>query len=75
MKRQKTSAWEASPSADWSHPARDTKVVYNKTKKCTSDYKPPPPPHPETLTYYDVLKVNLRPVHAEWSWISIRRIG
>ena len=27
-------------------------------------------PPPEALTYYDVLKVNLRPVHAEWSWIS-----
>ena len=67
MESQKT--WEASPSANWSHPARDTKVVYNKTEKYTSDYKPPPPP-PEALTYYDVLKVNLRPVHAEWSWIS-----
>lgn len=29
-----------------------------------------PPPPSEALTYYDVLKVNLRPVHAEWSWIS-----
>lgn len=33
VKSQKTSAWEAIPSADWSHPARDTKVVYNKTKQ------------------------------------------
>ena len=66
VKSQKT--WEASPSANWSHPARDTKVFYNKTKKYTSDYKPPPPP-PEALTYYDVLKVNLRPVHADGSAI------
>lgn len=59
---------ETSPSADRSHPARDTKVVYDKTKKYTSDYKPPP--LPEALTYYDVSNVNLRPVNAEWSLIS-----
>ena len=41
VKSEKT--WEASPSANWSHPARDTKVVYNETKKYTSNYKPPPP--------------------------------
>lgn len=45
------------------------KLSITKTKQYTSDYKPPPPP-PEALTYYDVLKVNLRPVHAEWNWIS-----
>lgn len=60
VKSQKTSAWETSPSADWSHPARDTKDVYNKTKqKYASDYKPPPAP--EAPIYYDVLKVNSRP--------------
>ena len=70
LKSQKT--WEASPSANWSHPARDTKVVYYKKKKnkLRLQATPPPPPPPEALTYYDVLKVNLRPVHAEWSWIS-----
>ena len=69
MKSQKT--WEASPSANWSHPARDTKVVYNKNKKIYIRLQATsPPPPPEALTYYDVLKVNLRPVHAEWSWIS-----
>ena len=67
MKSQKT--WEASPSANWSHPARDTKVVYNKNKKIYIRLQATSPPH-EALTYYDVLKVNLRPVHAEWNWIS-----
>lgn len=67
VKSQKTR--EASPSANWSHPARDTKVVYNKNKKIYIRLQATSP-RPEALTYYDVLKVNLRPVHAEWNWIS-----
>ena len=67
VKSQKTR--EACPSANWSHPARDTKVVYNKNKKIHIRLQATFPP-PEALSYYDVLKVNLRPVHAEWSWIS-----
>ena len=68
VKSQKTR--EACPSANWSHPARDTKVVYNKNKKIHIRLQATFPPPPEALSYYDVLKVNLRPVHAEWSWIS-----